>query len=154
MIAVRLNLGSVQAARRTSRHAQAIGTLFDLRSHAAKIFRQRRNAVALLHAQFRRVSNLDSVLGERAEHCDGGQLIDQLGNEVAFDDASLERLMADGEVSNEFAVGAAYRNQTDWRSHGAKNVKHSRARGIQSHVVNDHIRFGKHHSRRQEKYCG
>jgi hypothetical protein len=34
MIAVRLDLGAVEAARRAARYAQAVGTFLDLRAHA------------------------------------------------------------------------------------------------------------------------
>ena len=45
-----------------------------------KIFRQRGDAVALFHAQFRRVANLDSLFRVRPQRREHGQLVDHQRN--------------------------------------------------------------------------
>src|SRR5258708_19656855 len=76
MIAVRLDLSAVQAARGAARHAQAVGKLLDFRAHSAEVFRQYSDAIAFLHAQLGRVADLNSLLGIWTKHGDRRKLID------------------------------------------------------------------------------
>src|SRR5580704_7112995 len=63
VVSTRINLRSVESAWR---NPQSVGPLLNRSAHALQIFRQRRNAIALFHPQFRRVSNLNSLLRIRS----------------------------------------------------------------------------------------
>src|ERR1019366_7184826 len=101
----------------------------------------RGDAIAFLHTQLRRVSNLNSLLRVWSQHGNRGKLIDQLRDSVAFNDPSLERLVTDGDVANKFAVRAANGDQADRRSHGTQDVEHGSACGIQADIVDDQVRI-------------
>ena len=77
------------------------GNSSTLRAHLAQPFGQRRDAVALLHAQFLGIVNLDSFLGERPERRQHGQLVDHFRHLRARDCAAFERSVAHRNVARQ-----------------------------------------------------
>src|SRR6267378_8182172 len=67
VIPMRLNLRTAQFSRAPSLDFQSIRTFFHLGTHAPQILRERRDAIALLDAQFRRIANLNSLFGVRPQ---------------------------------------------------------------------------------------
>jgi hypothetical protein len=77
VVAVRFNLRTVQFAGAPTFDAETIGALFDFSAEALEIFDERGNAVAFFYAQFGSITNLNSLLGVRAECGEHGKFVDE-----------------------------------------------------------------------------
>ena len=121
------------------------GNSSTLRAHQAQTFGERRDAVAFLHAQFLRVVNLNSLLRERSERCEHGQLVNHFGDLRAGNRAAGERSVAHGKIADEFAVAHLQRADVNRRADGNQKIENFGARGIQADVVERDRRIRKNH---------
>src|SRR5690349_12715984 len=84
MVAVRLDFRTMHRPSASALNVQTVGTLLDGGAHAAQIFCQRGNAVALFDPQLRGVANLDSLFREWPQGCEHRQLINDQRDLRAF----------------------------------------------------------------------
>ena len=152
MIAVRINFRAVQFARGAACDAQPIGEFFHLSAHGAQTFGECRDAVALFHAQFLRVVNLDSLLGERAKRGEHRQLVDHFGDLRAGDCAALDWRVAHRNIADQFPMAHLHGSDADRCADRIEKIEHARAGGIQAHVVQHQRRTWKHERRANQKY--
>src|SRR5439155_189200 len=154
VIAAWLNFRSAQFPCATPRHTKPVRPLFYSRAHAAQIFGQRRDSVALLHAQFSRVANLNAFFRERAKRGQHRQFINHQGDAFAGNNPPFEGSAFYGQVADDFSLRALQSEHLNRSAHFGKYVENRRTRGIQANIVDEHVRIGKQRSRREEKHSG
>ena len=130
-----------RCVRASALDPHAVIERLDPGAELSELFDQRRDAIALLHPQLGRITDLARARGERGGDREHRKLVDD--GLVAVDHGSVERRVLHHEIGNRLAAAFGTWVHRDRRAHGPEHIEVREPTGIGQHVFDHQARTGR-----------